>query len=99
METSYPIALKFGTQKGGGRAHLCTTFDLITINTRRVICDYSRKITLICCAAHRVNQKWQKVSLLWLERNQGKDHKDTVKKQQVKNSAKLIVTQWRVYLG
>jgi len=29
------------------------------INTRKVIRDYSRKITSICCHAHRVNRTWQ----------------------------------------
>jgi len=29
------------------------------INTRKVIRNYSRKITSICCHAHRVNREWQ----------------------------------------
>jgi len=43
VETGYPIALKFGTQKGVARAQLGTKFGLNTINTRDVICDYSQK--------------------------------------------------------
>jgi len=29
------------------------------INTHEVICDYSQKITPICCHPHRVNHAWQ----------------------------------------
>ena len=46
--TPYPIALKFGTQKGDIKAHLCTNFGWNTINRQRVMSDYSRKITPIC---------------------------------------------------
>jgi len=60
METGYPIALKYGTRRGGIMAHLGTTFRYNTINTCKVIRDYSRKITSICCHAHRVNREWQK---------------------------------------
>jgi len=59
VETSYLITLKFGTQKGGVMAHIGTKFGYNTINTRKVICDYLRQITPICCHAHRVNHKWQ----------------------------------------
>ena len=52
-------ALKFGTQKGGVSAHIVTKFSWNTINTHKVICDYSRKITPMCCHAHRVNWTWQ----------------------------------------
>ena len=55
----YPIALNFGTQKGGVMVHLGIKFGENTINTRRVTRDYSRKITPICCHAHRVNCAWQ----------------------------------------
>jgi len=51
IETRYLIALKVGTQKGGIRAHLGTKFGCNTINTHKVICDYSRKIAPICCHA------------------------------------------------
>jgi len=51
--------LKFVTQKGGIEAHLGTKFGYNMINTREVICNYSRKITPICCHAHRVNRNWQ----------------------------------------
>jgi len=53
VEMGTPIALKFGTQKGGVMAHLGTMFGL------KVIRDYSRKITSICCHTHRVNHEWQ----------------------------------------
>jgi len=43
VEMSEPIPLKFGTQKCGVRAHLGTMFGKNTINTRQVICNYSRK--------------------------------------------------------
>ena len=46
-ETGSTIALKFGTQKGGVNAHLCITFNWNTINTHKVICDYSQKVTPI----------------------------------------------------
>ena len=59
METGYPSALEFGTQEGGVRAHLSTKFHYNTINSRKVICDYSQKITSICCHAHKVNREWQ----------------------------------------
>jgi len=38
-------------------AHLGTKFGYNTINTRKVIRDYLRKITPICC--HEVNRTWQ----------------------------------------
>jgi len=57
--TGYLIALNFDTQKGGVRMHLGTKFGYNAINTREVICDYSRKITPICCHAHMVNHAWQ----------------------------------------
>jgi len=59
VETSYLIALKFGTQKGGVMAHLSTKFGYNAINTCKVIRDYLRNITPICCHVHRVNHKRQ----------------------------------------
>ena len=41
-------ALKFGTQIGGVWAHLGTEFGWNTVNTRKIICDYSRKMVPIC---------------------------------------------------
>ena len=46
-------ALKFGTQIGSVRAHLCTKFGWNTVNSRKVICDCSQKITPICYHANR----------------------------------------------
>ena len=57
--TLYPITLKFGTQKGSIKAHLGTNFGWNTINRQRVISDYSREITPICCHAYRVNRVWE----------------------------------------
>jgi len=59
VETGYPIALKFGSQESGEMAHFGTKFGYNTINTCKVIHDYLRKITPICCHAHRVNHEWQ----------------------------------------
>ena len=39
--------------------HCGTKFGWNTINTRKVICGYSQRITPICCHAHRVNRTWQ----------------------------------------
>ena len=66
--TQYPIALQFGTQKKGIKAHLCTTFGWNTINRQRVISDYSRKITPICCHAYRVNRLWEEAENRWMNR-------------------------------
>ena len=66
--TPYPIALKFGTQKGGIKAHLCTNFGWNTINRQRVMSDYSRKITPICCHAYRVNRVWKEAENRWVNR-------------------------------
>ena len=76
-------ALKFGTQEGGVRAHLGTKFLYNTINTRKVICNYSWKMTSICYHAHRVNCEWQETEnwyrgRLTIERTKG--HKDIAKK-------------------
>ena len=69
----YPIALKFGTQKGGGggggiKAHLCTNFGWNTISRQRVMSDYSRNITPICCHAYRVNRVWEEAENRWVNR-------------------------------
>ena len=60
---SYPIALKFGTQMGGGgggiKADLSTKFGWNTISSRGVISDYSQKVMPICCHACRVNRLWE----------------------------------------
>ena len=66
--TPYPIALKFGTQKGGTKAHLGTNFGRNTINRQRVMSDYSRKITPICCHAYRVNRVWEEAENRWVNR-------------------------------
>jgi len=92
VETGYLIALQFGTQKGGIMAYLGTTFGYNTIITRKVIRDYLRKITPICCHAHRVNHERQEagnwyrgrltyrtLNFLWYERNRAKDHEGTAK--------------------
>ena len=66
--TLYPIALTFGSQKGGIKAHLCTNIGWNTINRKRVMIDYSRKITPICCHAYRVNCVWEEVENRWMNR-------------------------------
>jgi len=68
VETVYLIALKFNTQKDGVMAHLGTKFGYNTINTRKVIRDYIRKITPICCHAHRVNHEWQEAENWYRDR-------------------------------
>ena len=68
MRTPYPIALKFGTQKGGVKAHLGTNFGWNTINRQRVISNYSQKITPICCHAYRVNRLWEEAKNRWVNR-------------------------------
>ena len=66
--TPNPIALKFGTQKGGIKAHLCTNFGWNTISRQTVMSDYSRKITPICCHAYRVNRVWEEAENRWVNR-------------------------------
>jgi len=51
-------ALKFGTQIVGVTAHLGTKFGWNTVNTRKVMCNFSRKIIPICCHPHRVDRAW-----------------------------------------
>ena len=59
---------KFSTQKGGTKAHLGTKFCWNTINRQRVMSDYSRKITPICCHAYRVNRVWEEAENRWVNR-------------------------------
>ena len=66
--TPYPNALKFGTQKEGIKAHLCINFSWNTINRQRVMSDYSRKITPICCHAYRVNRLWEEAENRWVNK-------------------------------
>ena len=66
--TLYPIVLKFGTQKGGIKAHLGTNFGWNTINRQRVMSDYSRKITPICCHTYRLNRVWEEAENRWVNR-------------------------------
>ena len=66
--TPYPIALKFGTRKGDIKAHLGTNLGWNTINKQRVMSDYSRKITPICCHAYRVNRVWEEAKHRWVNR-------------------------------
>ena len=63
-----PIVLKCGTQKGGIKAHLGTNFGWNTINRQRVMSDYLRKITPICCHAYRVNRVWEEAENRWENR-------------------------------
>jgi len=63
VEIGYPIALKFGTQKGYVRVHLVTKFGWTAINTCKTICDYSRKIPPICFHAHRVTADGKKLKI------------------------------------
>ena len=80
--------MKFVTQKGRIRLYLGTKFGWSMISSQGVISDYSRNMTPICCHAYRVNQLWEEAknqyvdrltsSLVWFERNRGKDYEDTV---------------------
>ena len=64
----YPIALQFGTQKGGIKVHLGTNFGWNMINRQRVISDYSRNIIPICCHAYRVNCLREEAENRWVNR-------------------------------
>ena len=66
--TPYPIALKFGTQKGSTKAYLGTNIGWNTINRQRVMSDYSLKITPICCHAYRVNRVREEAENWWVNR-------------------------------
>ena len=66
--TPHPIALKFGTQKGSIKAHLGTNFGWNTINRQRIMSDYSRKITPICCHVYGVNRVWEEAENRWVNR-------------------------------
>jgi len=48
------IALKFGTLKGGIRAHPDTKFGCNTINGHKVISNYLQKVTPTCCHTNRL---------------------------------------------
>ena len=61
----YPITLKFDTQKGSIKAHLGTNFGRNKTNRQRVMSNYSRKITPICCHAYRVNSVWEEAENRW----------------------------------
>ena len=39
-----------------------------TVKRQRVISNYSRKITLMCCHAYRVNRLWEEVENRWENR-------------------------------
>ena len=67
-QTPHLIALQFGTQKRDIKAHLSTNFGWNTINRQRVMSDYSRKITPICCHAYRVNRVWEEAENRWMNR-------------------------------
>ena len=60
------------TEGGGGgggiKVHLGTNFGWNTINRQRVISDYSRKITPICCHAYRVNRLREEAENRWVNR-------------------------------
>ena len=58
VKTRNSSALKFGTLIVDITAHVGTKFGLNTVNTRKVMCNYSRKMTPICCHVHRVNGRW-----------------------------------------
>ena len=103
--TPHPVALKFGTQKGDIKAHLGTNFGWNTINRQRVMSDYSRKITPICCHAYRVNRAWEEAenrwanrltiepqTFLWFERNRAKKQEDTTKKPTVCNNYAIEIS-------
>ena len=68
MRIPYPIALKFGTQKWGIKAHRGTNFGWNTINRQRVMSDYSRTITPICCHDYRLNRVWEEAENRWVNR-------------------------------
>ena len=53
--TRTPIALKFGTQKGGPKANPSIKFGANPMNGSGVMTDYSRKTRSICCHAYSVN--------------------------------------------
>ena len=97
--TPHPITLKCGTHKGDIKAHLGTNFGWNTINRQRVMSDYSRNITPICCHAYRANRIWEEAENRWVNRltiepqtfcglkeNRVKKQEDTTKKQSVCNN-------------
>ena len=66
--TQYPIALKFGTLKGGIKAHLGAKFGWNEVNVQKGISDYLQKITPICCHAYRVNRLWEEAENQCIDR-------------------------------
>ena len=56
MQTSTPIALKFGTQKGSPKVNPSNTFGANPKNGSGVMTGYSRQTRSICCHAYRVNR-------------------------------------------
>ena len=48
--------------------HLGTKFGWNMINRQRVISDYPRKITPMCCHAYRVNSLWEEAENQWVNR-------------------------------
>jgi len=54
-QTRYLIVLKFGTQHDSVCVHLGIKFGCNIINGHKVINNYSRIITQICCHTYRVN--------------------------------------------
>ena len=54
--------------EGGIKAYRSTKFGQNTINNQRVISDYSRKITPICCHAYRVNCSQEEAENRWVNR-------------------------------
>jgi len=73
--------------------HLGTKFCENTINTCEVICEYSRKITPICCHSHRVNHIWQEAENWYSGRltiEQG------IELKTIKYSKKIIITRSRI---
>jgi len=94
----YPIALKFGTLKGGIKAHPDTKFCCNTINGHEVINNFSKKSHQYVFMptgltangkklklARRQGNYWTS-NLLLFERNWAKDHDDTAKNLTVGNN-------------
>jgi len=92
MQTCYLIVLKFGTQQESVSVHRAIKFGCNTINGHKVIKNYSRKITPICCHAYRINGLWKEAenrqgdrvtiepqTFCYLKEIELKDHEDTAK--------------------
>ena len=52
-----------GEYKGASRYQLWLEYD-----KQRVMSDYSRKVTPICCHAYRVNRVWEEAENRWVNR-------------------------------